>query len=339
MQGIDMDFSGMITSKDIIDVAGISRATLNNYIKFGLLPRPVVGPPQPGDRGAKQIGYFPKDVLALLEQVKQLKGQGRTMEDIVALLAKKSSRESVSPSQDEERPKAEGVAGGGREQAGYSRISDSALRVTICDIESPAYLINKNFEVEWINQQAEDLVFGKKVRGLVDIESRNIFRLFFERMQSVRTDDWTALVALHLAVLQESINGYVLPRLYRGISSQEAALLHDIHSSLSVIPNREGAYHLPISLPLTPTLHQQYRVHTMTFREGTFFVYLPDEQVNEDLVHLLSRREQVINDLLRRRMPSLVSLCVLVADLQDSVRISAELLPSQYFELIKVLWE
>ena len=341
MQGTDMDLSGMITSKDIIDVAGISRATLNNYIKFGLLPRPVVGPPLPGDRGVKQIGYFPRNVLAVLEQVKLLKGQGRTMEDIVALLAPKSpgAQEAVSSAQIEDRTKAEGAAGGGREQAGYSRISDRALRVTVCDIESPAYLINKNFEVEWINQQAEDLVFGKKVRGLVDIESRNIFRLFFERMQSVQTDDWTALVSLHLSVLQANINGYVLSRLYRGISGQESALLHDIYSSLSFTPNREGAYHLPLSLALTTTLRQHYRVHTMTFREGTFFVYLPDDQVNEDLMHMLTRREQVINDLLRRRMPSLVSLCVLVADLQDSVRISAELLPAQYFELINGLWE
>lgn len=335
-----MDLSGMITSKDIIDVAGISRATLNNYIKFGLLPRPIIGPPQPGDRGVKQIGYFPRDVLALLEQVRLLKGQGMTMEDIVARLGRKSplAQEVVSevredPAKTGEAPRSEHPPGG------YSRISDRGLRVTICDIESPAYLINRNFEVEWINQQAEDLVFGKKVRGLVDIESRNIFRLFFERMQSVQTDDWTALVALHLSVLQAGINGYVLSRLYRGISGQESALLQDIYSTLSVIPNREGAYHLPISLALTGTARQNYRVHTMTFREGTFFVYLPDDQVNEDLMRMLSRREQVINDLLRRRMPSLVSLCVLVADLQDSVRISAELLPSQYFELINGLWE
>ena len=38
-------------------------------------------------------------------------------------------------------------------------------------------------------------------------------------------------------------------------------------------------------------------------------------------------------------MPSLVSLCVLVADLQDSVKISAELLPAQYFEMINELWQ
>jgi class 3 adenylate cyclase len=222
---------------------------------------------------------------------------------------------------------------------GYSRISDRQLRVTICDIESPAYLINRDFEVEWINQQAEDSIFGKRVRGIVDIEARNIFRLFFERQKSMQSEDWSALVALHLSVLQATIDSSVLSRLYRGISGQETALLQEIFASLTVAPNREGAYHLPLSLARSGTLGQDYRVHTMTFREGTFFVFLPADQVNEELMGLLSRRQQVINDLLRRRMPSLVSLCVLVADLQDSVRISAELLPSQYFELINGLWE
>ena len=53
----------------------------------------------------------------------------------------------------------------------------------------------------------------------------------------------------------------------------------------------------------------------------------------------LSKREVVINELLKQRMPALVSLCVLVADLQDSVKISAELLPGEYFSLINSLWE
>jgi class 3 adenylate cyclase/DNA-binding transcriptional MerR regulator len=334
-----MTLSGMITSKDIIDVAGISRATLNNYIKFGILPKPKVGPPPAGARGVKQIGYFPEEVLARLEHVKQLKSQGKAMEDIVAILVGKSrvDERAVPAVQGETSPAAsESVR---RESFVYSRISDRSLRVTICDIESPAYLINRNFEVEWINQQAEDLVFGKKVRGLVDIESRNIFRLFFERKSSVQIDDWTALAALHLAVLHASINDHVLSRLFRGITGQESLLLQDIYRSLSVKTAREGTLHLPITLALTKVLRKKFRVHTMTFREGTFFVYLPDDQVNEDLLDLLSHREQVINDLLRRRMPSLVSLCVLVADLQDSVRISAELLPAQYFELINGLWE
>ena len=336
-----MELSGMITSKDIIEASGISRATLNNYIKFGLLPRPVVGPPRPGDRGVKQIGYFPEGVLALLEQVKLFKSHGRSMEDIVSTLARKTIvAEKTAPVVPEDG--ASGVSRSTqseRDSGHYSRVSDRSLRVTICDIESPAYLVNRNFEVEWINQQAEDLVFGKKVRGLVDIESRNIFRLFFEQKSTVQTDDWTDLTALHLAVLQAGINGHILSKLYRGISGQESAALQALCSSVSVPVNKEGAYHLPVTLAGNGSLRKSYRVHTMTFREGTFFVYLPDDQVNEDLLQMLSRREQVINDLLRRRMPSLVSLCVLVADLQDSVRISAELLPSQYFELINGLWE
>lgn len=334
-----MALSGMITSKEIIDAAGISRATLNNYIKFGLLPRPVVGPPPAGDRGAKQIGYFPEEVLARLEHVKLLKSQGKAMEDIVALLVGKSAvgGQSASAVRETTSPVARDLDN--REFGKYSRIADRSPRVTICDIESPAYLVNRNFEVEWINQQAEDIVFEKKVRSLVDSESRNIFRLFFERKTSVQIDDWTALAALHLTVLRASIDDHVLSRLYRGITGQESLLLQDIYRTLPVKINRVGAFHLPLSLALTSTLRKNFRVHTMNFREGTFFVYLPDDQVNDNLLHMLSHREQMINDLLRRRMPSLVSLCVLVADLQDSVRISAELLPAQYFELINGLWE
>jgi class 3 adenylate cyclase/DNA-binding transcriptional MerR regulator len=334
-----MTLSGMITSKDIIDAAGISRATLNNYIKFGILPRPVVGPPPAGERGVKQIGYFPEEVLSRLEHVKQLKSQGKSMEDIVAILVGAGRAEAqAAPTVQVENPPAARDAGK-RESGAYSRISDKSLRVTICDIESPAYLINRNFEVEWINQQAEDIVFGKKVRGLVDIESRNIFRLFFERKPTVQIDDWAALLTLHLAVLQSSINDLVLSRLYRGITGQEAILLQDMLRSLSVKVVKGGAYHLPVTLSLARFVRKNFHVHTMNFREGTFFVYLPDDQANEDILDLLSHRELVINDLLRRRMPSLVSLCVLVADLQDSVRISAELLPAQYFELINGLWE
>ena len=333
-----MALSGMITSKDIIDKTGISRATLNNYIKFGLLPRPVVGPPRTGERGVKQIGYFPQEVLSCLEQVRHMKSQGKTMEEIVARLRRRppGDQQPFLSVRDVEADKSDEQE---REPAVYSRISDRTLRVTICDIESPAYLINRNFEVEWINQQAEDLVFGKKVRSLVDVESRNIFRLFFERKPDVQADQWKALTGLHLQVLRAGIDTHLLSRLYRGISGQESAILQGLFRTLPKASGLEGFSHLPLALTQSGGCRKGFRVHTMTFREGTFFVYLPDDLVNSELLDLLGRREQVINDLLRRRMPSLVSLCVLVADLQDSVRISAELLPAQYFELINGLWE
>ena len=83
-----MEESDMITSKDIIEKTGISRATLNNYIKLGILPRPIVGAPRPDQHGVKQIGYFPSEALEHIFKVKLLKSQGMTMEEISALFAK-----------------------------------------------------------------------------------------------------------------------------------------------------------------------------------------------------------------------------------------------------------
>jgi len=75
----------MITSKDIIERTDISRATLNNYIKLGILPKPIVGPPPPDSRNIKQIGYFPGEVIARIDRVKLLKSRGRSMHEIARL--------------------------------------------------------------------------------------------------------------------------------------------------------------------------------------------------------------------------------------------------------------
>jgi DNA-binding transcriptional MerR regulator len=72
----------LISSKEILERTRISRATLNNYIKMGILPRPMVQRPKDAIRGVKKIGYFPREVLERIETVKQLKRDGRSMEEI-----------------------------------------------------------------------------------------------------------------------------------------------------------------------------------------------------------------------------------------------------------------
>lgn len=76
----------MISSLDILRITGISRATLNNYIRLGLLPKPLVGKPRTPEMRARQVGYFPSDVLFILEQVHALKKAGKTIPEISALL-------------------------------------------------------------------------------------------------------------------------------------------------------------------------------------------------------------------------------------------------------------
>jgi class 3 adenylate cyclase len=52
----------------------------------------------------------------------------------------------------------------------------------------------------------------------------------------------------------------------------------------------------------------------------------------------LARRDQVIQSLLSKRLPVMTPLAVLVADLQNSVRICSELPPDEYFALINQIW-
>lgn len=368
-----MNDSNLITSKDLIEKTGISRATLNNYIKMGILPKPIVRRPGPEQKNVKQIGYFPASVLENILKVKMLKQQGNSMDEIASMFQEFSageggeiedfdeveeSNESKRIEKREERPVREEVVQtekvgeiAGREQPLHElrrpevpisqpqrRAASTELRVTIADISSPAYLINHNFEIEWINNPAEELIFNRHIKPIVDIESRNVFRLLLNEKLRKDVRNWQEIVQLHLTVLQNRISAHNLKSLYDGVKENEIRILSDLFAARSDSA-RENIYHLPVNLIKSDSSSSSYRVHTMSFREGTFFVYVPTDSVNTALLDMLSHRDRVINELLRNRMPSLVSLCVLVADLQDSVKISSELLPAHYFELINELWQ
>jgi hypothetical protein len=78
----------MLTSKDILEQTGLSRATLNNYIAAGLIGRPEVLPPGPQDGDAPRIGYFPDDTVERIETIQRLKREGWSLGRIVELFAK-----------------------------------------------------------------------------------------------------------------------------------------------------------------------------------------------------------------------------------------------------------
>ena len=332
-----MAIHNMITSKDIIAKTGISRATLNNYIKLGIFPKPIVGPPRPGDHGVKQIGYFPEEVIARLDRLKLLKEQGKSMDEI-SLFFRSIYVPGDAPDARAAVRQTADTTDTQRLTRPYTRSTDRQLKLTICDITSPAYLVNLNYEIEWINKDAEEYVFGKKVSSLVDSDSRNIFRMFLEQRKAGQSGEWVSLASLHMTVLQKTFGNADISRLFSGITVQEVTVLQDIFNSRSMTKPQQ-IYRLPVTVFLPGNARKNYLVYTMTFREGTFFVYIPDENIDSDLMSMLGQRERVINELLKHRMPSLMSMCVLFADLQDSMRISAELLPGQYFELINGLWE
>jgi DNA-binding transcriptional MerR regulator len=76
-----------ISSIEIISKTGLSRQTLNNYIKWGLLPKPVVRKPDDPAIKARQLGYFDASVLETIAAIKALKGRGVAMAEIIKQLA------------------------------------------------------------------------------------------------------------------------------------------------------------------------------------------------------------------------------------------------------------
>ena len=224
-----MDDGNLITSKEIIEKTGISRATLNNYIKMGILPKPIVRRPGPEQKGVKLIGYFPASVLERILKVKLLKQQGNSMEDIAyqfqeSFPVKQKEERQEDPPAHERRHKDESTYSQSRR-----RVSDSEFQVTIADINSPAYLINHNFEIEWINKPAEEYIFNRNIKEIVDIESRNVFRLLLNEEMRKGVRNWNEAVLLHLTILQNRINTNNLNSIYDGVTDDEVKILADLY--------------------------------------------------------------------------------------------------------------
>jgi DNA-binding transcriptional MerR regulator len=72
----------LISSIELLSKTGISRATLNNYIKMGMIPPPMVMKPNDPHSKAKRIGYFGYPVVETIETIKHYKKTGQSIKEI-----------------------------------------------------------------------------------------------------------------------------------------------------------------------------------------------------------------------------------------------------------------
>lgn len=328
----------LISSKEVMAETSISRATLNNYIKMGILPRPIVKSPVGEKETTTKIGYFPKEVLNRIETLKKLKREGYSMEEIASKLTD-ASPDRFSPIKIEN-----GTEFGTKRsitsiQDKLGLFESKSLKVTIDDIPHAALLVNQNFEIEWINDAAENQIFNCSVKSITELESRNIFKLFFKWEFHDAFTNWKEIMAFHLAFAKSRLTKSQLEKIYEGVTGNAHEIIKKLYDEQQPV-EKEGITNRYLKIENQHGEISTFQVYSVFFREGIFFVYIPAEEPLAQFLEILSSsRENVIKDLLRQRMPSLVSLCALVADLQDSVKISAELPPAEYFELINGLWK
>jgi len=261
-----------VTSKEILLKTGISRATLNNYIKMDIIPRPLVKKPSGEMKGTKKIGYFPYAVIERIELVRQLKRKGSSMEDISIQL-------KDIPVNTGQKPDVE--SSGNERRTRFTLPEDSRdplfeepLELTFDDIRHPAYLINYDFQLEWINHQAEDGIFWQTVSLIKDRESRNVFRLFFHWQFHNRVRNWRDLVAFHMSFAKIKYTRSWMANIYRGISEKETAVLLEIYDRVEPLPS-QTITDRTIALLMEDGTSETYKVYSTFFREGIFFLYSP----------------------------------------------------------------
>jgi adenylate cyclase len=258
-----------LTSKEILLKTGISRATLNNYIKMEILPRPLVKKPRGRMGGTKKIGCFPPGVLERIQEIQVMKRSGKTMDEVVHELRHVPVRghENVQVADEEETVEKEGAV----EQETTLNLNQGP-RLSFGEIGSPAYLVNYEFQVEWINQEAEEEIFGRPVRLLKGPDSRNIFRLLFHWQFHDRVKNWKDLIAFHMSFAKVKYTKGWMENIYLGISEGEVRVLKEVYEKVDPV-RMKTVMDSALSMLMEDGATKTYRVYSVFFMEGIFFVY------------------------------------------------------------------
>lgn len=200
-----------------------------------------------------------------------------------------------------------------------SSLKEGGLRVTIDHIDQPAYMVNYNLEITWFNDAARDWLGGID-RLPEDSKARHVLQFLAQGIYGQRADNQVVLNRLHQDAGKDRLNG--ASDAGTGKSNSPGAPIAEYQ-----IPLRTGE-----------DLHHHFTAYVSYYREGMLFVYVRDQNVQSELLSLLARRDEVIRDLLKKQLPVLTELSVLVADLQSSTTICMQLPPEEYFELINQMW-
>ena len=315
----------MFSSKEILAQTGISRATLNNYISLGILSKPVIRQPEPGAGDAPALGYFPDNSLDRIEQVRKLKSQGLSMAEIASRLTTSAPRSSVTP-----------TTAAVREAVPAALTEAMRPVLTIDDIDHPAYMINYNFQLTWFNEPARELILGFDSPP-PDSESRNIFQLSIQGFGADSADRCRELFGLYVALGKTRLSKDSMMQVVKNTDGNTIQMVDSLYDAAPKLAS-QLVVELPCALPDAIDGVVNWKVYGVYFREGILIIHTPVGDANQGLTEFITRRAMVVRNLLRKQLPVLTPLAVLLADLQGSVRICSELPPDEYFELINEIW-
>lgn len=328
----------MISSKDLMTRTGLSRATLNNYIKRGLLSKPTI---RSGEAGASLMGYFPDAAVDRIETIQEMKAAGKSIAEIAQLLTTMrglSGTENVGDG-GATKPVAS-IEADARSPAsnGTSRKGDQGpLTLTLDEVVFPAYMFNYRFELVWYNEAARAELLGGFFNLPASSDERNVLPMLRSGTQHWEERRSREFVRAHLSLSRARLTRETFTGILQQLALDDQAFFLELFDESENITT-SATTRIPLEMELEATGRVENELNATYFREGVLIVCSPDREASENLGVFLSRRDVVIRQLLKNRLPVLTPVAVLVGDLQDSRRICSELPPEEYFELINEIW-
>jgi adenylate cyclase len=247
----------VFTSKEVLERTGISRATLNNYISSGLLPRPDVLPPDPSAGSAPRIGYFPDDTVDRILEIQRLKTEGWSIGRI-ALHFEQRARGELAP--------LPAAAGAGVAASHPGDITASGVAF-FDEVDHPSYGVGAAFELLWSNEAVHAGAVGRLLAWPTGpIKGRGILDLLLQGGRDAASDD---LIGFHLAVARQ--RGTALADLCRGLAPEQAAsIVRRLNEARPAVPGSVAIARLPV-----PGSARALAVHAVQLRAGVVFLYAP----------------------------------------------------------------
>lgn len=313
--------SNALSIEEVCRRTGLSRITLNNYVRRGLIPKPdLCRDRSPGGRYRKR-SFFEPSVLERLATIQRLKAEGHSLSAIADRLSLQDRGVVPLPGVQMPPPTPRKLE----------------VPASITQIGYPAYLLNRNWDIEWINEAAEQLIFNRTISKIATLEDRHFFKLLLTTPARQMVTEFEAFVESHLPLIQGDLPTPTHNPLLASLSRESIEWLArmwpgEAGPKVGPIDQREETIRFGRT-----TINRYHRVAAL-FREGTLVIWIPAVVNMTPILDLLIGRRQVITDLLMHKLPALCSMAVLVADLQNSVKICADLPPEEYFQLIKEIW-
>lgn len=298
----------------------------------------VMNPGKAGG-GARQLGYFPDDTLDRIKTIQRLKREGVFMTEIVEQFKSgdgtpvDAGNAGNAGSKNEVPELASATA-----KVSYlsARAADApALNVTIDQIPHPAYMVNYNFEIVWFNEAARSEILGNFDALPPNSENRSVLQFICSTPELAARNG--ELLGFHMALAKGRLSRATFGRACQELPIECSKLLESMYAGAEPVQKR-AILDAPLRVARADGTEQSYQAYASFFREGILLVYAPHDSDVNSLLGFLARRDEVIRDLLRKRLPVLTPLAVIVADLQNSVKICSELPAEEYFELINQIW-